>query len=63
MSFAKIMEVLISDNLSLDEASLKVTVDSTSGLRSQAAPRNSPAPDLLLTSYIRVSVDVSTRTI
>lgn len=54
------MEVLISDNLSLDEASLKVTVNSTSGLRSQAASRNSPASDLLLASYILVSFDDST---
>jgi hypothetical protein len=51
------MEVLISDNLSLDKASLEVTVDSASGLRCQAAPGNSPASDLLLTSYIQVSVD------
>jgi hypothetical protein len=51
------MEVLVSNNLSLDEASLEIAVDSTSGLRCQAPPGNSPASDLLLASYIQVSVD------
>jgi hypothetical protein len=42
------MEVLVSNDLSLDEATLKVAVDNTSCLRSERTLLDRPAADLLL---------------
>lgn len=54
-AFTEIVEVLVGDNFSLDEASLEVAVDGSSSLRCQTSSWDSPASNLLLTSYVQVS--------
>lgn len=48
-ALAEVVEVLVGDNFSLDEAPLKVAVDGAGGLRSKAVPRDRPASDFLFT--------------
>lgn len=58
-AFTEIVEILVGDHFSLDETPLEVAVDSSSSLRCQTPSRDSPASDLLLTSYIQVSAEVN----
>lgn len=56
-AFTEIVKVLVGNHFGLDETPLEVAVDGSSSLRCQTSPWNSPASDLLLTSYAQVSAD------
>jgi hypothetical protein len=50
-AFTEIMEILVCNNLSFNKATLEITVDDTSCLRSQRALLDDPTANFFLASW------------